>query len=97
MISDPPEDLGHGLGLTLRQGTPIILGQRGRLGVDQRGEHVEHGGIVEPGLQKPAAPVAVRGQGQLVGLDRFPIVRLDPVLIQQLQQLGPPLRNCTGV
>ena len=87
---DPPEDLGHGLGLPLFQRSPVVRGQWRGLGVDEGGDLVVHGGVGEPAFQ-PAAAVWVPGQAQFVAGARIAVVGAGAVLVEQVEQLGTPV------
>jgi hypothetical protein len=80
-------DVGEGFGLPLRCAALIVAGEWLGLGVDHRGDRVEHRRVVEPALELAARAVRVAGQSQLVdqggqavvGCGRRPGPRLRPV------------------
>jgi len=96
VIGGVREDLGHGLGLSPPKRPRVVLGQRCGLGVQQGGEDLEHGGVVDPPLDPPARPVRMPRQEELVGLGGLPVVGLGTVLIQQIQQLCAPGAQLSG-
>ena len=82
----PTAGVGQRLGLALGGGAVILGRARCGLGVDERGDRVEHRRIVEP-THQPATAAAVALQVQLVHPRLGPIVGLGPVGVQHLQQL----------
>ena len=97
VVEDVAADVGQCFGLPLA-GRPVVVGgERLGVGVDHRGDRVEHRGVVEPALDLPAA-AGQPGQEQLVHLGRGPVVGLGPVLVQQLdQRLAPVVQLRRGV
>ena len=82
--------LGQRFGLPFARAAVVVGGQRLCVGVDHRGDRVEHSGIVEPALDLPAA-LGQPGQLQLVDQGRWPVVRLLAVLVEQFDQRRAPL------
>ena len=59
VVEDVAADVGEGLGLPLPGRAVVVGGARPRVRVDDRGDRVEHGGVVEPALD-PAPPAGPR-------------------------------------
>ena len=90
VVEHIPAHVGQRLGLPLPGAAVVLGGQRRGMGVDHRGDRIEHRGVVEPALHLPPA-VGEPGQEQLVHPGRGPVVGLLTVLIQQLDQRRAPL------
>ena len=82
--------IGQRLRLPLPGAAVVVAGQGLGMGVDHRGDRVEHRRVVEASLHLPAAG-GEPGQEQLVHPCRGPVVGLLTVLVQQLDQRRAPL------
>lgn len=62
MVEDVAADLGEGLGLALGGCAVVVAGAGPRVRVDERGDGVEHGGVVEAALETPTRAVRAAGE-----------------------------------
>jgi hypothetical protein len=88
VVGDVAEHLGHRVGLALPERSQVVTGERGRFRVDDRGDEVVEGGVVEPALDPSAGPVGVAGEEQFVGGFGLVVVGFGPVLVERSEQIG---------
>nr|AKG47144.1 putative alcohol dehydrogenase [uncultured bacterium] len=96
MVEHKAADVGEGFGLPPPHPAQIVLVEGFGFGVDQGGDGVEQGGVVESALDRAAGAGAVPPHLQLVDHHRRRIVGLRAVLVELFDQGGTPAAQLAG-